>query len=210
MRWAAALCAIAGLWAIAGCGSVPPTHYYVLETPRPVGPGGGDTGARAHVVGVTDFRVDPPYDRDTLVYRVAAHPTEVGFYDYHRWAAPLERMLPVVFARGLSLADGATAFEPAVPGRAYAALLHGRVTTIEEIDHADREEVRLRVELVLALPDGSQLWSYAAAGGRALDADEVVEIAEAMNATLAELVQEARPAVAAALGEHRQRIGAGH
>ena len=81
-----------------GCKAVPAMHYYMLEpraetTPAP---GGGLT------VGVLPFAVDSPYDQDRIVYRVGDSSAEVGFYAYHRWAAPLSRMMPTLVAEGLA------------------------------------------------------------------------------------------------------------
>ena len=70
MRSARAL-AVALPLALCGCGSVPPTHYYVLE-PQDVPriEAFGTATARGLAIGVETFRVDPPYDQDRIVYRV--------------------------------------------------------------------------------------------------------------------------------------------
>ena len=57
-------------------------------------------------VGVKAIHVDPPYNRDSIVYRIGSDSPEVGFYAYHQWAAPLTRMLPGVVADALSGIDG--------------------------------------------------------------------------------------------------------
>jgi uncharacterized lipoprotein YmbA len=191
--------------AVVDCGSVPSTHYYVLELPYDLAQRSEVARGAGLVIGVRDFQVDPPYDRDTLVYRVGQHPTEVGFYDYHRWAAPLERMLPVVVAKRLSVADGSTVVEPVAPDRRYDALLYGRVIAIEEVDYPDRQDVVLQLELVLRSPDGTQLWSRVGGGQQSVDTDQVVEIAETMNSVLRQLIDELRPAFAQALEEVRTR-----
>ena len=63
---------------------------------------------------VEAFLVDPPYDQDRLVYRVGRNTPEVGFYDYHRWAAPLSRMLPKVVADSFGTVRGVASIEPTV------------------------------------------------------------------------------------------------
>ena len=85
----------------AACGGKrPPNHYYLLGAPA----AGDETVRRPATdpeglrVGVRSLHVDPPYDRDSIVYRVGADSPEVGFYAYHLWAAPLARMLPGVVA----------------------------------------------------------------------------------------------------------------
>jgi len=153
----------------------------------------------APVVGVREFRVDEPYDRDTIAYRVADRPTVIGFYSYHRWAAPPGRMLAVAMSRGLHMVDGSTAVEPVAHGRTYVALLTGRVRSIEEVDYADRQQVELVIELDLRDPDGTPRWAHVARATRSLDTNEVVDITEAMNSALGELIESVRSEFAAAL-----------
>ena len=129
-RVGAPLLAAAALAAVA-CGGVPATYYYVLEAADSP----ADVAARRDgpSIGVRSFRVDPPYDQDRLVYRVGDDSPEVGFYAYHRWAAPLARMLPTVVAASLEGIAGARTIEPAAPGRGYDLWLEGNVTTFEEV-----------------------------------------------------------------------------
>ena len=79
--------------ALSGCGGPPATHYYLLEV-TPKVEARSTAAERGVTVGVRSFQVDPPYDQDRIVYRVGADSPEVGFYEYHRWAAPLSHMLP--------------------------------------------------------------------------------------------------------------------
>jgi len=70
---------------IGACRSAPTTHYYVLTPTRQVpdvaAAASDSTGLR---IGVEPFTVDPPYDRDQLVYRLGVDSVEVGFYTFHR------------------------------------------------------------------------------------------------------------------------------
>lgn len=177
---------------IASCGGrVPPTHYYVLE-PNPAEQGNPSSGSGDGItVGVKPFRVDPPYDQDRIVYRLRERSSEVGFYAYHRWAAPLSRMLPVVVADGLAETEGLRAIEPVVAGREYDAYLVGRVLALEEIDHRDGQDVRLRLALELRLSDGPEIWSRTVEGQETIDTDEVGDVVERMNQVLRRLVSEA-------------------
>ena len=89
------------LW-VTACRSAPTTRYYVLApsrtAPEAVTTVAETSGLR---VGVEPFTVDPPYDRDQLVYRLGVDSVEVGFYSYHRWAAPLSDLVAVAMAEGL-------------------------------------------------------------------------------------------------------------
>jgi uncharacterized lipoprotein YmbA len=180
----------------AGCGGrLPVTHYYVLEAAdaavAPASPG--------LEIGVRAFRVAAPYDQDRIVYRVGEDSSELGFYAYHRWAAPLARMLPVAIADGLRGATGVGSIEPAMPGRRYGAWLEGRVGAVEEIDLADGQRVRLSMTLRLTDDAGGLLWSKTLDAAASARTDEVGVLVEAMNELLRDELASARDELARAL-----------
>jgi uncharacterized lipoprotein YmbA len=179
----------------AACGGKrPPNHYYLLDAPEALNemPPRPAENFEGLLVGVESLRVDPPYDRDAIVYRVGADSPEVGFYAYHLWAAPLSRMLPGVVAAAFEGAEGIGAIEPEVPGRAYAAYLTGRVRTIEEVDLPEGQRVRISLSLGLRLADGSEVWTDLLSGEAGLQTDAVADVVDAMRLLLGELLQEAR------------------
>jgi uncharacterized lipoprotein YmbA len=182
--------------ALGGCGgSVPRTHYYVLE-PQDV----SRTGATSEglTIGVETFRVDPPYDQDRIVYRVGEDSVEVGFYAYHRWAAPLARMLPRVAAAAFDGVPGAKSIEMAASGRDYDAYLAGRVLMLEEIDSPDGQRVRVRLALRLTADDEA-IWSDTVAGEADLSSDDVGDVVQRMRSALDDALREARSGLQAAL-----------
>jgi uncharacterized lipoprotein YmbA len=189
--------------ALAGCGSPPATHYYLLElTPR-VDANAPDPAERGLTVGVRPFQVDSPYDQDRIVYRVRDRSAEVGFYAYHRWATPLSRMLPRAVATGLEETEGVRLIEPAVAGRTYDAYLVGRVLTAEEVDHAGGQDVVLRFDLGLRTADGSELWSELVSAEGTIDTQEVGAVVEQMNRVLAQAIEELRGSFAQAITDLR-------
>lgn len=184
-------CSLACLLLVMGCSQLPETHYYVLQitTERPAaGPVKGD----GWTVGVEPFRVDPPYDGDSIVYRIFEDSPELHFYAFHRWAAPLSRMLPDVVADGLSSAPGVKWVEPTNPRRSYDAHLYGRLLEIEEIDRKDDQIVRIRLELQLTSADGVEIWSQRLEAENTTRTDDVAVIVEQFNRTLSDLLARAR------------------
>lgn len=188
----------------AACGGKrPPNHYYLLGAPA----ARGETAPRLATdseglrVGVKSLHVDPPYDRDSIVFRVGADSPEVGFYAYHLWAAPLSRMLPGVVAAAFEGTEGIGAIEPVVPGRAYEAHVTGRVQTFEEIDLPEGQRVRISLSLGLRRADGSEVWTDQVSGESDLRTDNVADIVDAMRALLGELLLEARADLESALRE---------
>jgi uncharacterized lipoprotein YmbA len=184
---------------LAHCGSVPITHYYVLETNPTDSANTRTENTEGIRVGVKAFQVDPPYDQDRIVYRVRDRSSEIGLYAYHRWASPLSRMLPVVVAAGLDGTEGLRSIEPVVPGREYDVYLVGRLLELEEVDRAAGQDVRVRIQLELRRPEGTEIWSQVVSGEDTVLAGDVVEVVETMNAVLAGAVADARPGFARAL-----------
>lgn len=190
--------ALAGAAAIlafqVGCGSggLPATHYYTLGAPpeaanRPA-PAGRDAGA---AIGVDSFVVDPPYDQDRIVYRSSPAATEIGFYNYHRWASPLGRLIQQAMVDGVRGARGVGVVEPAGSSGDYDARLGGRVLYLEQIDGGSGRTVRVALELVLR--NGSDvLWSEtleASVGGEITDGSDAARL---LGQAFAEIVDAAR------------------
>lgn len=210
------LALVAALTAAAsGCASVPETRYYTLSAP------GGATGAGAAERGapgdaaadgappgltvvVRSFAVDPPYDQDQVIYRLGADGSEVGFYAYHRWAAPLSRLLPLAVARAFEGTPGLASITPASVAVSTAAeadaYLDGRLLYLEEVDAAAGLGARVGLELTLSAPGGVPLWRGRVAGEAKAGEATVPEVVELMRAALGEALAEARASLAAALG----------
>ncbi len=163
---------IAVLALTSGCKAVPTTHYYVLE-PRA---GASDGSGRGLSIGVLPFEVDPPYDEDRIVYRIGADSPKVGFYDYHRWAAPLSRMLPRIASAAFRDVEGVGRIEPFASERRYDVRLTGRVVALEEVDTAAGQHVRIDLVLTLIGSDGATLWSAAASGRSEISVDTVEQL----------------------------------
>lgn len=178
---------------IPGCARLPTTHYYVLE---PRGEAAGESPSSAHqdglVIGVEVFLVDPPYDQDRIVYRVGEDSPEIGFYAYHRWAAPLSRMLPPVVAAQLRGTRGVSSIGPIARGHDYAAFLEGRVLELEQIDVPEGQRVRVRLELTLRLEDGAELFSETFTGETIIRTRKVSEVVDQMSTALGQALDGVR------------------
>jgi len=197
--WALVLAWVAVITGLAACSGQPPlTHYYLLEPLAAPSPAVG-RDSPATRIGVRAFHVDPPYDQNRIVYRVGAESPEVGFYEYHRWAAPLHRMLPVVVASALAVADPQLVAEPVVPGGVYDAYLSGRLLRAEEVDLPAGQ--RIIVHLLLTLRDrhGTELWSAGVEGESTVETDSVARVVEEMRRVLDLALSDAAPAMVSAV-----------
>ena len=186
MKRASLLLTLVALAASAGCASVPTPRYYQLRA-------GGDVAAAAAArkdsgpsLGVREFTVDPPYDQERIVYRVGSEVAEVGFYAYHRWAAPLSRMLPAVVAGALADTPGLGRIEPARPGSGYDAILEGRLLALEEVDAEGVPSVHVSLVLRLEDAEGAELWSGPVAASSTLNTDDVADLVGEINRLLVE------------------------
>ena len=175
---------------IACGGKAPESHYYTLRLPAAAP--GSPSGANGLDVGVSAFHVDPPYDQDRIVYRVGENSPEIGFYAYHRWAAPLSRMLPGLVAERFRGAREIATIEPKAPGRRYDSLIDGRLTMLEEVDGDDGQRIRLRMTLSLRDADGVMLWREELEAEASTRTDVVGPIVDAMGTALADALDRAR------------------
>jgi ABC-type uncharacterized transport system auxiliary subunit len=141
------LMTLLAVFAIA-CGGVRYPRTYVLDLqPRQVA--APVRSATLGTVAVRDFAC-PDYLCDgRIVYRPST--TEVGYYEYHRWATTLRRMITDSVA-GRIRTDGVFTTVDALPKAADAAyVLTGGIDRLEEVD--DGASVHAVVELSAQLVD---------------------------------------------------------
>lgn len=198
MKSSATMKLLLALSLITACRSAPTTRYYVLAPTRPVQEIPTTGVIEGLHVGVEPFTVDPPYDSDQLVYRLGPNSVEVGFYSYHRWAAPLGDLVAVAMAEGLRGIHGIRKIEPVTSGGDYSAFLRGRVVYLEEIDVPGEQQARLRFELRLVSRDGRTLWSDEVAGSAAGQSETVDAVVRQIYQAFEQALDQARASLAAA------------
>lgn len=151
-------CACAAIIAGAvACGSVPKTNYYSLRVPAV--PGAATLRTKA-VLGIERFGAPDALRNDRLVYYPS--PTEVGFYDYHRWVADPASLLRENVAERLRN-SGLFADVVLLPARAESNYyLRGRVLHFEEVDYEGAVSGRAGLDLTLVRASDRQvIWSAA-------------------------------------------------
>ena len=139
------------------CGSVPKTNYYSLRVPAV--PAAATLRTKA-VLGVERFGAPDALRNDRLVYYPS--PTEVGFYDYHRWVADPASLLRENVA-GRLRNSGLFADVVLLPARAESNYyLRGRVLHFEEVDYDGGVSGRAGLDLTLVRASDRQVvWSAA-------------------------------------------------
>jgi len=194
------------LWA-ASCGSVPKTNYYTLRIPPP--PAAHDPKTTA-IVGVERFRATEVLRDDRIVYY--ASPTELNFYQYHRWSADPATMLTELAARRLEQ-SGALAAVRLLPSREPVDyLLRGRLTNFEEVDSASGVKARVGVEMMLIRArDHKILWSDTRQEESAAEGKGVPAVVQAVNAASERLLEGILPGLVAKVEEDvRQTVQGSH
>jgi uncharacterized lipoprotein YmbA len=145
-----------------GCGGkVLYPNYYALDVapaPRPV-----LSAARLPAtVAVCQFETPPYLRQGRIVYRQA--PTEVGFYNYHRWAADPALTVTTAMIDSLRSSRLFSLVRPYDGQNRQDYLISGRIERLDEIDYGGdvRVEAKLSVEL-FNLRTGVTVWAGDAA-----------------------------------------------
>jgi len=143
---------------LACVGKVRYPTYYALHLPSaPALP----AAAQGHAsLAIREFR-SPDYLRQgPLVYRASAE--QIGFYDYHRWAADPREFVTSAITDRLR-AGGTFADVKVYDGRSSADyILTGRLEKLEEVDYEGG--VKVEVALSAQMTDvrtGAQVWANA-------------------------------------------------
>jgi ABC-type uncharacterized transport system auxiliary subunit len=135
-----------------------PTYYTLNVPPAPDPPAGPD--ARTSVA-VREFRAPGYLRQGPLVYR--ASPEQIGFYDYHRWAADPRQFVTAAVAERLR-SNGSLAEITVYDGRSHADyVIIGRLEKLEEVDYGGGVKVEVALSAQMTnVRTGTTVWSSSA------------------------------------------------
>jgi ABC-type uncharacterized transport system auxiliary subunit len=190
LRLAAIGLAAAGLVA---CGNVPRPNYYTLRVPA--APAAHDPKTAA-VLGVERLGAPEVLRNDRILYYES--PTQLNFYENHRWSSDPSSMVSDSLAGELSQA-GVFSEVRLLPARdPVDYLLRGRLLDFEEVDYEGGAKGRVRLELTLVrVRDHKVLWSDARQAQFPAQGKEVAGVVEALNAASEQVLKELVPALLA-------------
>jgi ABC-type uncharacterized transport system auxiliary subunit len=176
-----------------GCGSVPKTYYYTLQLPAAPAP---DDVKTNYVLGIEHFRSPEVLRDDRIVYYVS--PTEMNFYEHHRWGSAPATLLSEFTAQWLE-SSGVFAQVKMLPVREPVDYtLGGKVLSFEEIDLAGEPKVRLALALSLERTrDHRLVWSGEQRLETPLPERGVEGVASGLNASCAQALRELAPGLIA-------------
>ena len=144
--------------ALAGCGRVRYPAYYTLNLPSPPDPPAPENVRTS--IAVREFQ-SPDYLRQgPIVYRTT--PEEIGFYEYHRWAAD-PRMLVTSAVIDHLRAGGQFSMVSMYDGRPNNDyVFSGRLEKLEEVDYQAGVKVEVAISAqITKVATGATVWSNA-------------------------------------------------
>jgi len=183
---------------IAACGVRYPTYYALTVTPAPTLAADADAGRRAVAVAVRRFETPDYIRQGRIVYR--ATPQQIGFYDYHRWAADPGATITNAMIDALRSAQLFSAVVPYDGQDEQQCILSGRLARLDEVDYDGgvRVETRLVAELVNRRT-GETLWTGEASETSNLETRTVGSVVAAMSQAL-------ETSIARLIGSMDQRV----
>jgi len=169
----------------AGCGGVPKTHYYTLQVPAVPAPTDPRTN---YLLGIEHFRAPEVLRGDRIVYYVS--PTQMNFYQYHRWGSDPASLLSEFTAQWLESSGVFTQVKMLPARERVDYTLGGSVTSFEEVDSDGGAKVRLALALSLVrTSDHKLVWSGEQRLETPLPERGVEGVASALNASCAQALR---------------------
>jgi ABC-type uncharacterized transport system auxiliary subunit len=166
---------------LAGCGGVRYPKYYTLNLPPPPDPP-AEEGVRASLA-VREFQSSAYLRQGPIVYR--ATPEEIGFYEYHRWAADPRKFVTSAVIDHLR-ARGQYSMVATYNGNPdFDYIFSGKLEKLEELDY----EAGVKVEIALSaqitrVSTGATVWSNAVSETGTVSQRSVPGVVAEMNKTM--------------------------
>jgi ABC-type uncharacterized transport system auxiliary subunit len=167
--------------ALSGCGRVRYPAYYTLNLPAPPDPPGAESVRNS--IAVREFQ-SPGYLRQgPIVYRTS--PEEIGFYEYHRWAADPRTLVTGAVVDHLR-AGGQFSMVSMYDGRPNNDyVFSGRLEKLEEVDYEAGVKVEVAISAqITRVSTGATVWSNAVSETRPVSQRNVTGVVSQMNRTM--------------------------
>jgi ABC-type uncharacterized transport system auxiliary subunit len=172
-------CVIVVMGLLAACGSVrgPATQYYKLDIPPAPAPPGPSEQASLRI---EPFRAPGFLRQDRIVYRPS--PTEVGFYEYHRWAEPPNDTVTKALAGQLMSRHLFQSVEISDDGEKPDYVLRGSIEQLQEVDYKGAVKVQVSISAELEDPvRREKIWSSIASSECLVKKSDVQAVVAAMG-----------------------------
>jgi ABC-type uncharacterized transport system auxiliary subunit len=180
----------------ASCGRAPSLRYYTLRMPAPPAAGDPTQRATSFVLGVEPFRGADVLRDDRILYYES--PTQLGFYQQHRWAADPTVMLQELTQRRLQQTGVFAQVQSAPLREPVDYVLKGRVLSLEEVDYQGGVKGRVGLQLsLLRSRDHKVVWSAQRQVESGVREQGVVGVVNALDDAVNQILEEITRAIVA-------------
>lgn len=168
-------------------GKVRYPNYYALSIP-PVAKADPPVVRQSATLAVRRFETPAYLRQGRIVYREA--PDEIGFYEYHRWAADPGTAVTTAVIDSLRSSHLFASVGPYASEQRPDYLLTGRLDRLDEIDYGGSVKVEARLSAELTnLRTGAVVWTGDASQTSKVDERNVGSVVAEMNAATQESIQ---------------------
>src|SRR5215469_15851727 len=146
---------LALLFALAGCAKVKYPAYYTLNLPPAPDPPAQE---KQTSIAVREFQAPSYLRQGPIVYR--STPEEIGFYEYHRWAADPRKTVTSAVIEDLR-ANGQFSLVSTYDGRpGIEYVFSGKLEKLEEVDYEGGVNVEVALSAqITRVSTGATVWS---------------------------------------------------
>ena len=171
--------------ALVGCGRVRYPAYYTLNLPAPPDPPAPENVKTS--IAVREFQAPNYLRQGPIVYRSA--PEEIGFYEFHRWAADPRALVTSAVIDHLR-ASGQFALVSMYNGRPdHEYVFSGKLEKLEEVDYSAGVKVEVAMSgQITNVKTGSTVWSNAVSEVGSVSKRNVPGVVAQMNRTMDEAI----------------------
>ena len=176
LQWLVVSVTMALTLLLSACGASRPNKYYALELPS-VRPASSATLPVSLLVG----RIAAPhvFRDDRIVYRSGN--TELGTYEYHRWAEPPTEMLEAMLIRLLRDSGRYQSVQTQSSNARGDFILRGRLSDLEEVSGPPlMARVAFEIELY-DVKNGTTVWSQYYSHDEPVQSKQVSAVVEALT-----------------------------
>lgn len=171
--------------ALVGCGRVRYPAYYTLNLPAPPDPPAPENVKTS--IAVREFQAPNYLRQGPIVYRTT--PEEIGFYEFHRWAADPRALVTSAVIDHLR-ASGQFALVSIYNGRPdHEYVFSGKLEKLEEVDYSAGVKVEVAMSgQITNVKTGSTVWSNAVSEVGSVSERNVPGVVAQMNRTMDEAI----------------------
>jgi ABC-type uncharacterized transport system auxiliary subunit len=180
-------CVLTALIALAGCaGRVKYPNYYTLHVPPPPDPP-AQVGVHASLA-VREFQSPVYLHQGAIVYKTS--PEQIGFYNYHRWAADPREIVTNAVTDRLRASGNFTQVKP-YDGRADVDyVLTGRLEKLEEVDYDGGVKVEVAISAQMtSIITGAPVWTNTVDEVKTVSQRNLPAVVSEMNGTMERAIE---------------------